>query len=241
MSEADFRYFATPRRVVWLAEDWADELEQFELVAPGALERWVRGAREVEGGRARGWRIALPSGRAVHLREMAHGGLLRGLTGRRFLSLERARSSLAAAERLRSRGIPVPAPVAMHAERRGPFWQIALANEFIDGAVACGHYLEAEQDGTRVDALAHTAARSLLAFHEAGGSHPDLHVDNLLVCQGAALRIVDLDGVTVGNGPTPPRRRRTEIRRLLRSLRRRRLPTGDRFGTALVEACAGSA
>ena len=68
MSEADFRYFATPRRVVWLAEDWADELEQFELVAPGALERWVRGACEVEGGRARGWRIALPSGRALFLR-----------------------------------------------------------------------------------------------------------------------------------------------------------------------------
>jgi hypothetical protein len=223
MSPPAFRRYETPRRQVWIEESWADDLEPLDLSADGGLERWRADAQPVAGGRARGWRIPLPSGRTVHLREMAHGGWLRGITGRRFLGASRATGALEAAAQLRARGATVPAPVAMHAERRGAFFHLAIANQFIENATAGGDFLASGCDpGAAID-NARAAARSIRAFHEAGGSHPDLHVDNLLVRSSGDVVIVDLDGVRVGTPPSSARRK-TELARMQRSLRKHDIP-----------------
>ncbi len=221
-----FQRFIGPGAVVVVADTWADEIEPLELTKPDALERWIaRGAHLVPGGRARGWRIALPeSGRAVHLRELAHGGVLRGLTGRRFLGLARAEGSLSAAVRLRARGVAVPEPVLFRALRHGPFWHVELGSAFVDGGIGAGRFLETTPSARRARRLARDLGRTVRAFHDAGGSHPDLHVDNLLVSTGPSKvsMVTDLDGVRVGEPPSPDRRLR-ELSRLYRSLVKRRL------------------
>ena len=135
-----FRRFTGPGAVVVVAEPWADEIEPLELTRPDALLRWIaRGADPVPGGRARGWRLELPgSGRAIHLRELAHGGMLRGLTRRRFLGLARAERSLSAAAHLRARGVAVPEPVLFRAQRHGPFWHVELGSAFVDDSIGGG-------------------------------------------------------------------------------------------------------
>ncbi len=223
MNETGFRRYARAGNVLWLAEAWVAELEPLDLMAPGRLERWRDGAPAVPGGRARGWRISLGSGRSVHLREMAHGGWLRGLTGRRFLTARRAIASLESAAALIARDVAVPAPVAMHARRRGAFWHLCVANEFIADVRPGGSFLEQSPDLSQ--AMAAAAGRAIRAFHDAGARHRDLHVDNLLVRDAARaceVVIVDLDGVRIGAPPSPSRRRR-ELARLQRSLRKRPL------------------
>jgi tRNA A-37 threonylcarbamoyl transferase component Bud32 len=210
--------------IAWIAEAFLGELEPLGLAESGALERWLaRGAEPVRGGRARGHRIALPgSGRAVHVRELAHGGILRALTGRRFLGTRRGRQSLAAASRLRARGVGVPAPVLLRARRHGIFFHVEIGNEFVDGCTPGGRFLATASEPRR-RAAAREAGRQVRAFHEAGGSHPDLHVDNLLVDSAAeppVITITDLDGVRVTAPPAAGRRMR-ELARLDRSLAKR--------------------
>lgn len=214
-----FRRYRTGRRALWLAQDFADELEPYALATPGALERWHASAAPVAGGRARGWRIALPSGRQVHLREMAHGGWLRGVTGRRFIGIGRATRALQAAALLRARQVPVPAPVALLAERRGAFQHLWIANEFIARAHSVAQGLEGTRDAGQASELGRATARSIRRFHEAGASHPDLHVGNLLLQDAGTVVVLDLDGVRTDAVPSATRRLE-ELARLERSLRK---------------------
>ncbi len=219
-----FQRFTGPGAVVVVASTWADEIAPLELTRKDALARWIAGgAIPIPGGRARGWRIALPnSGRVIHLRELAHGGALRGLTRRRFLGLARAESSLSAAARLRARGITVPEPVLMRAHRHGLFWHVELATAFIEEAIGAGRFLETAPAARHARRVARNLGRTVRAFHDAGGSHPDLHLDNLLVSHGdpGVSMVTDLDGVRVGDAPSIHQRRR-ELSRLYRSLAKR--------------------
>jgi tRNA A-37 threonylcarbamoyl transferase component Bud32 len=215
----DFHRFRAGPRVAWIARDFVGELEPLALASPGGLERWHASAPPVAGGRARGWQIALPSGRKVHLREMAHGGWLRTVTGRRFLGIRRATRALRAAAQLRAAGVPVPAPVALVAERHGAFHYLWIASEFVEQACDVGRRLEAARDASQVTAIGRAAARSVRRFHEAGASHPDLHVGNLLARESGEVLIVDLDGVRTGAPPAASRRLQ-ELARLERSLRK---------------------
>ena len=220
MTRSGFLRVEAAGSVVMIAEDYRDELEALGLGEPGALERWREAAPSVAGGRARGWRIELRSGRVIHLREMAHGGLLRHWTGRRFLRLARATANLEVAAALSAKGIPVPAPVLLHARRHGPFWRVALANEFLEDSLSGGSFLAGRPGKEREIIAARRAGASTRAFHDAGASHPDLHVDNLLVRQDAeriGVMIIDLDGVRIGDPPSTARRR-VELMRLSRSL-----------------------
>ncbi len=240
MTELELR--VGPGIRVWLAPDWADELRPLGLEQPGGLERFREGATPVPGGRARGWRVELASGRLVHLREMAHGGWLRGLTGRRFLGTGRATRSLGAATRLAEAGVRVPAPVAVHATRKGPFQLLSVAYAFLDDSVACGALLQRDRNPERVHRLAVGAAEAIRAFHDAGGRHPDLHLGNLLCLSpddDPEVWIVDLDGVRVGRRPSTAMRHQ-ELRRLQRSLGRYALPasTVDRWWASLSAAYA---
>ena len=66
------------------------------------------------------WLIELPeSERRIHLRPVAHGGLLRRLTGRRLLGPRRPLAELEVTAELLARGVAVPNPVLVvaHATR----------------------------------------------------------------------------------------------------------------------------
>lgn len=217
MSGARFQRLRTADTVLLVAEEHWSEVACLGLTEPGGLERWCADGTPVPGGRARGWRLALGADTVVHLREMAHGGALRRLTGRRFLRLDRAIAGLEGAAELRARGVAVPAPVLLHARRRGPFWHVVLAHAFVASSESGARLLADSADPARLARAARVAGARIRAFHDAGGSHPDLHVGNLLLDADGEVTVVDLEGVGVGVPPSPARRRR-ELARLRRSL-----------------------
>lgn len=149
------------------------------------------------------------------LRRLTHGGLLRSITGGRFLSLNRSLREISVSAHLASRGVPTPEIAALRFRRAGPFYAIEVITKLVPGAVDLLAYLEKRP------------ADALLAFMQAGGLisrvhglgvyHPDLHVKNILLDRRKALWIIDLDGARLFPA-LPPALRERNLSRFRRSL-----------------------
>lgn len=192
------------------------------VVGRGALAALLAAGVAHPGGRAGVWHVRLArSARELHVRAFAHGGWLRSLTGDRLLRLDRPRAELEVTALLRSRGVPVPVPVFVLAERRGLFWHAALATELLPDASSGGDFLRAAPVRARLLDVVRAAGHTIRKLHDAGGCHADLHVDNLLVVgderEPARVVVTDLDRAKIMQR-VAPRRRMGELMRLLRSL-----------------------
>jgi len=165
-------------------------------------------------------RRTLPcSGLVVLLRPVLHGGLLGGLFRGALRSPERAVAELRATAALRAAGAPVPRPALVAARRSGLAWHAWVATVFEPDAPDVPSWLAKDPSRERVLSAARACARAVRHFHDAGGSHADLHVKNLLVREtpaGCEAVVVDLDGARAGAPPDPARRMR-ELARLYRS------------------------
>lgn len=166
------------------------------------------------------------------VRRYHHGGLLRFLTGARFLDSERPFRELSLSEFLTSRDIATPLVVAARAVRGvGGGWKLTLVSRRIEGVVDLAAVLEEVRGGAvpfRSRAQLTQALGELVGrLHEVGFLHADLHPKNVLVERGERgprLWIIDLDGSERRASLTDDERR-DNLRRLLRSLLR---PRGDR-------------
>jgi 3-deoxy-D-manno-octulosonic acid kinase len=224
---------------------WREPVQGLDLLSDGALERWLASAPSAGEGRAATALAALPEGGPrVVVRRLRHGGWLGSLLGERYLDGERAERELEATARLRARGAPVPEPVFALALRRGPFWTLALATLYEEGAVDVLAFLASAPDEGRLLRAAAACGAALRRFHDAGGRHADLHVKNLLLREtraGAEAIVIDLDRGCAGEAPAPARRAR-ELGRLWRSLAKRGVAAqvGERGAAAFLSAyCAG--
>jgi 3-deoxy-D-manno-octulosonic acid kinase len=170
--------------------------------------------------------VELPGGaRRVALRSLRRGGWLGPLLGGALARGGRPFAELAVTARLLAAGAPVPQPLLAIAWRSGAVWRAALGTAFLDDAVDAATALAAPPPRRRLLLLLATAGRAVRRFHDVGGSHPDLHVGNLLVRErgGAAEAwIVDLDGARAGALPGPDERM-AQLMRLHRSLVKRGL------------------
>ncbi len=185
----------------------------------------IEGRRGEPAGAGRGnTRILEVSGLTVrlHLRRTLHGGALGPLWRGRLAGVGRVRRELMHTEALRLRGAPVPVPVLGLARRIGPLWEACVATVHeegaLDGAALAGVL---EHDAVMRHLIA--AATAIRRFHDCGGLHDDLHVGNLLFRPvGSELRtlVIDLDRGRATRPPSAARRRR-ELLRLLRSVRKR--------------------
>jgi hypothetical protein len=223
-----FRRVATPAAILVVADRFHGEALGLELTRPGRLEDWRASGSVVQGGRTASVRVALPrSGTAVHLRPLAHGGWLRRFTGRRFSRIDRALHEMAAASGLFQKNAPVAEPVLVLARRRGLFWQIEVGTCFVEPSVA----LDASDSK-----VAHAAGLAVRRFHDAGGSHADLHIGNLIVDPNEvdAVTIVDLDQSRLLPVLTPAQRMR-ELMRLARSLQKRHASDAEAFWEAFFD------
>lgn len=137
---------------------------------------------------------------ALLLRFHQHGGLLRCLTGDRFLQAERPFEELLLAERLRAKGIPTPRVVAARMQRTAfCFWRLALVSvrqpKTLDVARALLQTAHAQAARSLVRAMGEFVGR----LHQAGLLHVDLHPGNMLVQADWAMApepefwILDLD------------------------------------------------
>ncbi len=239
MAAADAAFVRLRRGPVQLvaAPELVDAARALGLLEVAGLEALLaRGGGRP--GRAATAVVALP-GRSerLHLRPVRHGGLLARFWGTVVLGPARPLRELEALARLRSAGAPVPAPALSVAQRRlGPLWTAALGTLHEEDTVDGLTFLRARPVSTRLLAAARGAGIAVRRFHDHGGRHADLHLENLLLRERDGSFdgvIVDLDRVRVAPG-LGPRRRMAELMRLYRSVRKRRL-----VETVGPRGCAG--
>ncbi len=166
----------------------------------------IAAVKPVSGGRGDAWGLDFKSGRSVLLRFCRRGGWVRFLSGDKFLcsplfSLRCSRPllELEILNRLYSRGVRVPRPIAAHAEfcSAGFAYRGLLITELISSA---------QNLLSLLPGLAEEACGSdkFLRFcHEAGSqagqmlrcniAHADLHLGNVLVDKDQKVFIIDLD------------------------------------------------
>lgn len=125
------------------------------------------------------------AGERFLVRRFTHGGLLRWLTGARFLDAERPFREIVLSERLRAAGLPTPSIAAARARRLGGAgWSLEVVTRRIEGSIDLGRALAGEAGplgpahATRILA---GAGRLVREMHEAGFFHADLTPRNLLL------------------------------------------------------------
>ena len=79
---------------------------------------------------------------------------------------------------LRQRGLPVPAPVAAHFERDGPFYRADLITVRIANARTLA---ETARDRRLDEAAWYAIGRTIARFHAAGVHHADLNANNIML------------------------------------------------------------
>jgi tRNA A-37 threonylcarbamoyl transferase component Bud32 len=200
-------------------------LRALGLLRPDTIESHLAAATGARG-RAATAVVALGDAeREIVVRGLRRGGVLGPLLGGALLGPARPFRELAANAALRAAGAPVPEPVFAMAWRRGATWRAAVATRLEAGAVDALDFLERAPHATRLRRALRAAGRALRRFHDAGGSHADLHVKNLLVREGAGacdVVVIDLDRARVVPA-LGAAARAAELARLERSLRKRGL------------------
>ncbi len=175
-------------------------------------------------------------GERLVVRRFRHGGLLRWLTGERFLDPERPFRELILSARLRARGVPTPEVVAARARALpGGGYQLHLVTRRVEGALDLGQLLvEARRGDLGRRALAPVlvaTGRLVRSLHDLGLAHADLNARNFLVERdslGSAeprLWILDLDRSELRERVGDAERRRN-LRRFFRFVERREQQDG---------------
>jgi 3-deoxy-D-manno-octulosonic acid kinase len=213
----------------WLADaEIADELGRAHLLEAEG----VRAALEQAGGasgRARTALLSLGTARLV-LRGVRRGGLLGPWLGGALLTPNRPLREIAVTAALRRAGAPVPRPAFGGAFRspgacRGVAWNGAVATWLEADTRDAEAWLHAGPSQSSLDRALAGAGESVRCFHDAGGSHPDLHGKNLLVrelAERCEIVVIDLDRARVVRNLSA-RARMAQLMRLYRSLLKRDL------------------
>ena len=204
-------------------------------------------APEVAGGRGL-HRLLSESewGATVRVRPGHRGGLLGPLLGDRYATPARPLREHALVESLHADGLPVATPVFAVAWRAGLGWRCAVATVERENARDLARVLRDEHSGSERLRAARAVARTLRRLHDAGVTHGDLQLRNLLVepaegTEDLVCVAIDFDRAHRGPALTPSARMK-EWMRLVRSF--------DRTGhgaeitprieaTALSVYCAG--
>ncbi|MGK0218728.1 MAG: tRNA A-37 threonylcarbamoyl transferase component Bud32 [Planctomycetota bacterium] len=223
----------------WLAvwEERASELQRagYSVVsdAPTTLTNLT--------GRGSMGQVALDGG-ALLVRRFQHGGLLRGITGGRYLGPERPFRELLLSEELRTAGFLTPRVVAARARRLSGFgWELELLTERVEGARDLGFALSEARAGRlpagERRALLSAAGELVARMHGVGFLHADLQPANILAeaWQGKhepmRLWLLDLD-LSSWAHPLSEQERLTNLGRLWRNVERRERSLGAALSRA---------
>lgn len=211
--------------VAALDEEWRDPLATAGLLDPRTVRARLAEASDPRGRAPIAVVAVPPRSERVALRGLRRGGWLGPVLGARLAGPARPFRELVATARLRAAGAPVPRPLFALAWRHGITWNAALGTVFFEDAIDAAALLAQTPSRERLRVAIRAAGRALRRFHDAGGSHPDLHLGNLLVRErGAApeVLIIDLDGAAAEPVPAPAQRM-AQLMRLHRSLHKRGL------------------
>lgn len=191
--------------------------------------RWGVNAEPVSvGGRGSAWFLHSPLGGAV-LRHYRRGGFAARLSKSCyfFTGYDNSRSfaEFRLLQILRSKGLPVPEPMAAMVERVGPLmYQAAIVlRRLVDSQPL------PEASSVTDSQLWFQVGRVIRRFHDAGLNHADLNCDNILVSPHG-IYLIDFDKCTLNeNASSDDRWKSANISRLKRSVDKR---CGPRVGKA---------
>lgn len=170
-----------------------------------------------QGGRGAAWFIQAPCGELV-LRHFCRGGLP-GRFVRRSYVFTRVEAVRSFAEfwllnHLRTKGLPVPEPIAAGYRMRGPLlYNASLIIRRVPGAKPLTDYVSAS--GVEIW---HSAGNCVRRFHNAGVNHADLNCMNILVADQVYL--IDFDRGRVMPEQAGEGWKKSNIRRLERSVKK---------------------
>lgn len=154
-------------------------------------------------GRATAWAAPLPDAvTQVVVRHGWHGGLLRHLTGDRFLAPTRAPHELRTSLALRERGVPTPEIVAFAVYPAGPLLRRSdVASREVPRAKDLAITLLGRPERAAKEAALEATATLLAQLAAAGARHADLNLKNVLLeptaAGGCTAWVLDVDRVTL--------------------------------------------
>jgi 3-deoxy-D-manno-octulosonic acid kinase len=153
-----------------------------------------QGAAEARtGGRGGVSFVETPAGACV-LRHYHRGGLVARVSADRYFwtgaDRTRAFREFRLLDHLVRAGLPAPAPVAAHYERRGISYVADLLVRRIPAAETLAERLS--RDGLDT-ALARRIGETIARFHAAGACHADLNAHNILIDERGAVSLIDFD------------------------------------------------
>jgi 3-deoxy-D-manno-octulosonic acid kinase len=182
--------------------------------------------------------VELSSGERILVRRFRRGGLLRHLNRGRYFFGHRAFDEARVTEWAGRYGVRVPVVIGALERGARPGYTASLATRWIPGASELIEWLR-DRDPAEHCTVLRAAGREIGRMHEAGVSHPDLNLRNLLVAETAGpsdqIYIVDFDRAKLRSGPVPPARRRRDLLRLRRSADKLAAPIRDAGWTAFRE------
>jgi hypothetical protein len=182
----------------WAAEALAG------LVSAGTLLAWAATQpHDSMQGRGACYGVTIPAGSggdpetAVVVRHNQHGGLLRLVTGDRFLAPTRAPLELANALRLAAAGVPTPELIAYALYPAGPgFYRCDVMTRRLPQGADLPEAWEAAASAPRA-ALLRAVAALLRTLAGCGARHPDLNLKNIYLTAGEipVAYLLDVDRV----------------------------------------------
>ena len=163
--------------------------------------------------------VVLPTGEKAVVRRYHRGGLVQRINQTRYFGGNRAFDELRATERARTGGVRTARILAAVERPRTVGYTAMLATILIPGAREAAAWLGSAAGDAKLEML-REAGRQMVAMHQSGVAHPDVHLRNLLVADadgGPKVWLLDFDKARVHDGPVPRARRATDLRRLARS------------------------
>ena len=151
-------------------------------------------------GRGHAWFVDGDYGAAV-LKHYRRGGAMARLSRASYLWLGerrvRAIAEFALLGRLRSLGLPVPAPLAASYRRRGLAYRAALLVERIQPAASFADIVCRQPEAAPWDRVGTAIGRC----HARGARHADLNANNVLIDGAGVAWIIDWDKGCIERGP----------------------------------------
>jgi len=216
---AGFHKIRRPGGRVWILRDGFPE-----TITAAQWDAWLEGrggcVLTVEGGRRPTRVVPVEGIGEVVVRRYFHAGFFAPLTRDLFWDSRRPVRELAASEQVRRRGVATPEILAIYLRRvvgtlhRG----CVLSKRIREGENLCEWLARSGLDSRVQGPVLRRAAQAIGALHEAGCSHRDLNLSNLLLSPGG-VAILDLDGAKM-KSELRVGERGSNLLRLYRSLRK---------------------
>ncbi len=207
----DFVEYTSGRRHARVRREWADAISGALLEGTGCVSAEA-------GGRGRLVRFEYGEGQAL-IRRYRRGGVVRHFTRESYLLVNRPLLELRVLTRLFESGFPVPEPLGVVWERRGPLYRGALATAEVAGADLHTYLTR----GARApEGIMRNVGETFRRMHDLGVFHADLQVRNVLVT-GRGIVLLDFDNARLVGGLSKVARARNLLR-FRRSLDKNGIP-----------------